>query len=48
MVKKRVKCKYEYKRDIKKVFAPENYNVKEAIGRTKSLINKLKGKEEQL
>ena len=40
--KKRVKCKYEYKRDIKKVFAPENYNVREAIGRTKSLINRLK------
>ena len=41
-LKKRVKCKYEYKRDIKKVFAPQNSNVKEAISRTKSLINKLK------
>ena len=40
--KKRIKCKYEYKRDIRKVFAPENSNVREAIGRTKSLINKLK------
>ena len=40
--KQRIKCKYEYKRDIRKVFAPENSNVREAIGRTKSLINKLK------
>ena len=43
--KKRIKCKYEYKRDIRKVFAPENSNVREAIGRTKSLI--IKDKEEQ-
>ena len=40
--KKRIKCKYEYKRYITKIFAPENSNVREAIGRTKSLINKLK------
>ena len=33
--KKRIKCKYEYKRDITKVFAPANSNVREAIGRTK-------------
>ena len=37
-----MKCKYAYKRDIKKVFTPENYNVREAIGRTNSLINRLK------
>ena len=42
MEKKQIKCKYEYKRDITKVFAPEYFNVREAIGRTKSLINKLK------
>ena len=40
--KQRIKCKYEYKRDITKVFAPANSNVREAIGRTKSLISKLK------
>ena len=40
--KQRIRCKYEYKRDITKVFAPENSNVREAIGRTKSLINKLR------
>ena len=40
-MEKRVKCKYAYKRDIKKVFTPENYNVREAIGRNKSLINSL-------
>ena len=39
---KRIKCKYEYKRDIRKVFSPENSNFREAIGGTKSLINKLK------
>ena len=40
--KKRIKCKYEYKRDITKFFVPEHSNVREAIGRTKYLINKLK------
>ena len=33
--KQRIKCKYEYKRDITKVFAPANSNVREAIGGTK-------------
>ena len=45
--KKRVTCKYMYRDDINITFAPENSNIRDAVGRTKRLITQLKKKGPQ-